>query len=276
MADELERARKTLRELARSLRSLPRNPLPVEVHRLRTAARRVEAIAAALEQTSEKASRRLLKSIEPIRKAAGSVRDMDVLARNARRLARHATGDSLTRLVGHLEAARQQNAEALRRVLNRRGDPARKKLNRYSKLVRSALKPPKGSVTASRHVAHSHDGVHTAALEVLRELGEWPPLHLDNIHEFRLKVKELRYLLQLLAEADPALVDALADVQRRIGDWHDWHQLGEIAHKVLHQEQDRPLLARIDQTARRRFDQALKAANTLRGRYLTAPLLPGI
>ncbi len=79
-------------------------------------------------------------------------------------------------------------------------------------------------------------------MNVVRELGEWPPLDAENIHAFRLKVKELRYILQLDADADPGLVEALGDVQRRIGDWHDWHQLEEIAREVLDLEQDRALL----------------------------------
>ena len=48
MANELERVRKTLRELNRTLKSLPGDPAPEEIHKLRTATRRVEAIAAVL------------------------------------------------------------------------------------------------------------------------------------------------------------------------------------------------------------------------------------
>ncbi len=89
MADELERARKAVRELGKTLKSLPSDPPPREVHKLRTATRRVEAIAAVLAPVEGKESRRLLKSIEPVRKAAGGVREMDVLIGNARKLARH-------------------------------------------------------------------------------------------------------------------------------------------------------------------------------------------
>ena len=46
-------------------------------------------------------------------------------------------------------------------------------------------------------------------MNVVRELGEWPPLDASNIHAFRLKVKELRYILQLSADADSGLVEAL-------------------------------------------------------------------
>ena len=136
MAEELERARKAVRELSRTLKSLPKEPPPGEVHRLRTTTRRVEAIVSVMAQLEGKESRRLLKSIEPIRKAAGGVREMDVLIGNARRLARYLEGDSLARLVEQLHIARQQNAEELRRVLGRRRTAARKNLKDYSSLIR--------------------------------------------------------------------------------------------------------------------------------------------
>ncbi len=276
MESELERAQKAFRELGKSLRSLHSDPPPKEVHKLRTATRRVEAIAAAVLPGDERKSRRLLKSIEPVRKAAGGVRDMDVLTSNARKLARYATGDSLTRLIDLLQNARQQNAAELRRALGRRRKAARHHLKEYSRFVQSALAPANSPASRNGKPVHPHEGVHTVAMSAFRALGEWPPLDAGNIHAFRLKVKELRYTLQLSAESDPAFVDALGDVQRRIGAWHDWHQLAEIASEVLQLEQDRALLTRINETANRRFHQALAAANGLRGKYLTAPAMQGI
>jgi CHAD domain-containing protein len=276
MADELERARKALRELGKTLKTLSTDPPPRQVHKLRTATRRVEAIAAALEPVEKKTSRRLLRSIEPVRKAAGGVRDMDVLIANARKLARHSAGDSLTRLLEHLEIARRQNAEVLRRALGRRRDTVRQHLKQYSKLVRSALGATKGSASADALPSQPHEGFHSAAMEVAGELGEWPPLDAENIHAFRLKVKQLRYILQLSADSDARLVDALGNVQRRVGDWHDWQQLEEIAREILNAERDQALLARIAQTVKRKFDPALAAANALRGKYLTMPLAEGI
>ena len=150
MAEELERARKAVRELSRTLKSLPKEPPPGEVHRLRTTTRRVEAIVSVLAQLEGKESRRLLKSIEPIRKAAGGVREMDVMIGNARKLARYAEGDSLTRLVEQLHIARQQNAAELRRVLGRRRAAAREKLKDYSSLIRTAAARAKRSASAQR------------------------------------------------------------------------------------------------------------------------------
>ena len=171
MADELERARKAMRELSKTLKSLLDDPAPKEVHKLRTAARRVEAIATVLAHSDEKRSRRLLKSIEPVRKAAGGVRDMDVLTANARRLARRSAGDSLTRLLDHLQIARRQNAEKLRRVLARRRDAAREDLKQYARMVRSALAPAKSAEPAGGQTGQENEGIHTAAMDAVRELG---------------------------------------------------------------------------------------------------------
>ncbi len=275
MAEELERARKAVRELSKTLKSLPLDPPPEEVHKLRTTTRRVEAIVSVLAQVEGKESRRVLKSIEPIRKAAGGVREMDVMIVNARKLARHVAGDSLTRLLDHLQIARQQNAEVLRRVLGRRRELARENLKRYSRFIRTALAPGKKAESRDALPAPSHEGVHSAAIKVVRELGEWPPFNAENIHAFRLKVKELRYILQLSADADSGLVETLGNVQRLIGDWHDWQQLEEIARELLNMERGGALVTRIGETSRRRFNQALKAANSLRGRYLTVPFAQG-
>jgi CHAD domain-containing protein len=275
MAEELERARKAMRELSKTLKSLPKDPPPGEVHKLRTATRRVEAIVSVLAQVEGKESRRLLKSIEPIRKAAGGVREMDVMIGNARKLARYAEGDSLTRLVEQLQIGRQQNAVELRRVLDRQRAAARQKLKDYSSLIRTTAAHAKRTASANVLPANAHEGIHSAAANVVRELGAWPPLNAENIHAFRLKVKELRYILQLSSDANSELGEALGNVQRRIGDWHDWHQLHEIASQILTPERGLALFERIDETTKRKFDQALVAANGLRGKYLSMPVAQG-
>lgn len=268
MADELERVRKALRELGKSLKSLNGESAPADVHKLRTASRRVEAIARVLEAADGKKSRRLVKSIEPVRKAAGGVRDMDVLLMDARKLARYSDGGSLKKLVAHLETARQQNAVELQHAPHHRRKAVREDLREYAKFVASVAKHAQRS---DEHASRGQEEIHSSAMNLMRELGDWKPLAAENLHAFRLKVKQLRYTMQLDAQADTNLMEALGDVQHRIGDWHDWRQLEEIARQVLVLEQDRALLDRIGETARRRFDRALTAANALRGKYLNMP-----
>jgi CHAD domain-containing protein len=267
--------RKALRELGKSLQSLSGDSAPRDVHKLRTASRRVEAIAGVLAAADGKKSRRLVKSIDPIRKAAGGVRDMDVLLADARKLARYCDGESLHHLVAHLKTTRQQNAGELQHALHHRRKAVLEDLKEYSRFVASVAKHAHSGSRSDERASGAQEEIHSSVANVMRELGDWKPLDADNLHEFRLKVKQLRYTLQLDAQADADLVEALGDVQRRIGDWHDWRQLEEIAREVLALEQDQALRDRIGETAKRRFDRALAAANTLRGKYLNMPLAMG-
>ena len=273
MAGKPERVPKALRELGKLLESLPANPAPKDVHKLRTVARRVEAIAAVLSASDRRASRRLFRSIEPVRKAAGEVRDMDVLISHSRRMARYSAGASLARLVSHLENARKESAAEFERTLDRRRKGARESVKQYSKVVKSALSRAKSG--APRFGGQPQEGVHSAAMKTVRELGDWPQLDQENIHAFRIKAKGLRYILQFYADADAGLVEALGEAQRRIGDWHDWQQLTEIAHLILNPNEDEALIARIAAIAKRKFDQAISSANTLRGRHLAMPIAAG-
>jgi hypothetical protein len=52
--------------------------------------------------------------------------------------------------------------------------------------------------------------------------------------------------------------------------------LETLARATLDAEQDAALLERIGKTTKRRFNQAMKAANGFRGKYLTAPRATGI
>src|SRR5580698_4704068 len=278
MPEELQQVEKALRDLGRSLRRLPANPPPEKVHKLRTSARRVEAIAAALPQIKEKKSHRLVKSIEPLRKAAGGVRDMDVLVANLRKLAKDSEGDSLPRLMDHLEFVRAGSANQLRQAMEHRRKTARTNLKRYAHEVRTGLPEAAPAAHANgrvnrANIGHHRNGVNPTAKHLAREIAEWPQLGEQNIHDFRLKIKALRYILQLDANADSALVSDLGSVQRRIGDWHDWEQLAEIAHEFLEPERDRALLARIDEFMQKKLTRALAAATALRRQHLRATVV---
>ena len=66
-------------------------------------------------------------------------------------------------------------------------------------------------------------------MSLIDELNRWPEFNAENLHAFRIKVKELRYVLQLAKDPDLKFVNALGKVEDQIGDWHDWQQLAEIA-----------------------------------------------
>lgn len=273
---ELDRVEKPLRKMRKLLKSLPADPAPADVHKLRTATRRIEAAAGALTDTDRKDTRRLLKALKPVRKAAGSVRDMDVLTRNLLELPQNGTRESLLRLVEHLGNARQESAGELLDTVDRQRKAARRQIKKYERLVESVAESVAvGKKPVQRAVARTFDsenGSDSAADRLIAELIHWPALNAENFHPFRLKVKELRYVLQLFPQADQGFVNALGNVKDGIGDWHDWQQLQEIAREVLDAQKDRELLEQIEKKIQQKFTRALSAANALRRRYLhTAP-----
>lgn len=263
MAGETERAHKVLRELGKLLKSMPAKPAPADVHKLRTTARRVEAIANALQPGAEN-SRDLLKPLAHLRKAAGGVRDMDVLTANARKLVPHFSGDSMAFLLEHLGSRRAKNATKLRHALVRDAEAVSSEMKHFARRLRAPA-PEADSATAENPFL-------LAARRTAHQLGTWPALSEHNIHEFRLELKQLRYLLQFLDRADDDFVVALSRVQRRIGEWHDWQQLREIAGNIIDPAKDRELLHGIGKVVQEKLCRALAAAKELRRRSLRGPI----
>ncbi|MFP5250679.1 MAG: CHAD domain-containing protein, partial [Acidobacteriota bacterium] len=132
---DLDRVEKPLWKLRKLLKSLPEDPAPADVHKLRTRARRIEAVASAWAPAGGKESKRLLKAIQPVRKAAGSVRDMDVLTGNLLHMEMTRSSDSRLRLIEHLGGARVASAGDLLETVGRQRKKARRELKNYAQLV---------------------------------------------------------------------------------------------------------------------------------------------
>jgi CHAD domain-containing protein len=251
-----DQVEKPPRKLRKQLKELSSNPLPAEVHSLRTQARRLEATVAAVAPDRNKASRRLLKLITPVRKAAGKVRDMDVLIGDVLTLPDDLGGESLVRLVEHLARKRVKHARKLHDVVEQQRPEARKQLKQSSRMLKKAVEKDWGDRSGE------------AAPQILiSELRHWPELNAGNLHMFRIRIKELRYMLELSSEADQTLIGSLGTVKDAIGEWHDSVELLRIAKKVLDAESDGGTLERLEKIVSERLDSAVAAARQLRERY---------
>ena len=266
---EFDRVEKPVRELRKMLKDLPQNPAPDEVHKLRTRTRRVEAIASALEPAAQKRTRQLLKALKPVRKAAGGVRDMDVLTAGLLNLTRNSNEESIVRLIEHLGTLRSKSADDLLDTVAEQRKPARRHLKEYARVIESVAAGKKPVRSEGSGILDSEDGTGSAAGKLIAEFTSWPALNADNLHDFRLRVKELRYVLQMFPDSDSGFIDALGQVKDDIGEWHDWQQLAEIARKVLDPRHDSELLAKIKGQSKQKFTRALKSSNSLRRRYLS-------
>jgi CHAD domain-containing protein len=255
----LDQVRKPIRALRKSLRDLRGNLPQQAVHNLRTRSRRLEAVSAALPQHEKKNTHRMLKSIKPLRKAAGEVRDMDVLQTKVRLLMRRSPDPSFERLLAHLQSARAESARQLADGFSTDWKTIRRRLKTFSRHVEEEF---------SKELPDARQ-----AHVVFDELSRWPRLNAANLHDFRIRIKELRYMLQLMQDTNPALLNALENAKVRIGTWHDWHELYRIAADVLHASKDRAAIATIAEVEAKKFRQAMHAAQSLRTRYLRSPCL---
>ena len=268
MPIELERLEKPFRRLRKSLKHWPSDPSVEMVHKLRTQTRRLEAMLNSFMLEREPEMRRLLKAMNPVRKAAGAVRDMDVLVADALTLPNAAKNESIVRLVEHLGSLRDKSSGKLQQVIAVERKQARRYLKRCIRLTSDKKLQTKQATPA---VAV---GVATNLAAGLRR---WPRLDQSNIHEFRKQAKKLRYILQM-AESPGASsnrasgtgwLNALGKVKDQIGDWHDWCELEQIAHEVLSKKDDAATLKQIAKTVNNRFQQAVATANKMRVRYLS-------
>jgi len=238
-----------------------------DIHDLRTRARRVEAIAGILIPANENSRRRLLKLLKPLRKAAGDVRDMDVLAAKARTLAGRQQDNSVVCLLEHLQAIRIESARKLVNTVNKQRADTRDGLKQFSRWIEKHIHT-RESGSASKTTARK--SYTDAAIRLMDELSRWPAFSKDNLHPFRIEVKHLRYVLLLTETADLKFVNALEKAKSRIGDWHDWQELRDIALEVLDPKKNRPMLQEIDEIVGKKLKQALAAAHSVKTRYLGA------
>jgi CHAD domain-containing protein len=247
------KATKPLRRLRKSLKNFPANPRPEEVHNLRTQTRRLEATVKAFTVDHDRACR-LLKLIVPLRKAAGKVRDMDVLIEHVLSMQEEHPGEALVRLVEYLAEKRARNLRKLEFAIACQRKKACRRLKRYEKALKDGMGAP------------TQEGTETIApmQSLAAELGHWPKLGAENLHPFRIRVKELHYMLELRTNTRGMHMAALAKVKDTAGEWHDWVELLKAAEASLDPKRDAHVLREIAAVRHKKLTAALVAANALR------------
>lgn len=278
MALDLKAVHKPFRRLGKLLKNFPDGPSPEDVHDIRTQTRRIEATVDAFHIEKKKPGSALVKSLKPIRKAAGDVRDMDVLTDFASSLKPEGDGECRLELMEHFAARRTKAATKLAKKVNANSRQIRVSLRQCAKLAESGLDAagsrnakPKDQRKTRQKAAQSM----ASSFKIEQELRDWPKLNNKNIHPFRLKLKEWRYILQLGQNSNSNLVDTLGEVKDQIGLWHDWNELTGIASQVLDHGANREIAKQIRARTKRELDKALAGANALRTQYLQTDSISG-
>jgi CHAD domain-containing protein len=266
MAINIERVKDNVTKLRQLLKEKPKRLTPQKVHALRTGARRVESILEALSLDAKWGQRRLLKDLGKIRKMAGKVRDMDVLSAHLSTV--HIDTDrrdSMVELLEYLGAKRYRYAQRLHALMKKRSASIRRRLKKTSSRLEKDLTKKEGSGSAR---PASNDAV-AMALKLSEELGSPHTLQKNNLHPYRLKIKELRDVLQMSEKPeDQKFIHALGRCKDAIGEWHDWEELLRIAGKVPKHENNSELLQELKAITGKKYQAALAVTNRMRDHFI--------
>jgi len=256
------RIQKALRQLGKFAARVPKDPSPEAVHELRSSARRLLATFGALSLDSKSNERLLLKRVRKIHRRAGKVRDLDVLSGHLATIDLEGESACRTRLARHFARERARQARKLHDEISGQRAELNSRLSGASREVKRFLKKnePEPSSLAAAH-----------ALELAGALEDPERLHRGNLHLYRLKVKQLRDVLQLAPGPGSRLVDDLGKVKDAIGEWHDWEELAAVAGEVLNHGAGCKLEQELREICDRKFRDALLAAEDLRRHYAGRP-----
>jgi CHAD domain-containing protein len=256
MSLNTDRIEKDLRKLRNLVKKVPRNPTPEEIHRLRTRVRRFEVELRASGLDAQRKAKWLLRQLARIRKRAGKVRDMDVLTAHLSTVRIDGERDCLIQLFEYLGTKRYEKAERLHQVVNKYRDTINKRLKKIARVLEKRM----GSSAANAATS--------AAMQSSAELATYGSLNRGNLHEYRLKLKELRNILQMGEDAPKKeFVESLEKIKDEIGEWHDWEELNSIAVKILDHSAGCKLQRQLKGITQQKYESALSSANKLQRTY---------
>jgi CHAD domain-containing protein len=269
VALDADRILKTSRKLRKLLKKGSKHPSPDQVHKLRTSIRRLEAASEALISDPNRKMRRVLRDLGRIRKRAGKVRDMDVLTADAASLHVAQEQDCAVELLQYLGSRRYKHADRLSAILQRDSKDLRRRLKKFSALLVKRIPEP-GEVASDGQLPGSAEAA-AVAMHLSSELAKPSKLNRNNLHPYRLKVKDLHDVLRLAEKpSKPEFIDVLSEVKDAIGDWHDWEELAAIAGRVLNHGANCKLLAKLKEVSSDKYEHALSLAIRMRKRFLRA------
>lgn len=175
------------------------------VHQLRVSTRRagaaIDAFRPCLEKKSgklRKKARAMRKRLKRIRKAAGEARDCDVHLQRFTAKMEHMDEEQrpvLEHLIRTTGSQRDKAIKDIRKI--RRKNPRRRLLRRAGELVKT-IRPPAGAVEEPSLIEHAR-GATPVLVQSVHEGAEADLSNLESLHELRIRLKRLRYALEVFA-----------------------------------------------------------------------------
>jgi triphosphatase len=245
---------------SRSVKRLSPDSSAKEVHKLRTTARRIEALAAYLPEKVRDKNQDVLDEIHAIRKKSGKVRDLDVQLTLLRRVGNDTQRAQYEVLENRLLDKREKKAEKLYKevkVLHRK-----KWLNRMEKLAEQVAEAPAGDFAEGSPLEHAKDQLHILAARYPDSVSMVDP---EELHQLRIELKKIRYTAELTGKtvATKRFTAALEKTQDSIGNWHDWLTLSEAAEEALNNYVSSGILMQLRSLTTSAFSAAIQSVTEL-------------
>jgi CHAD domain-containing protein len=177
--------------LTRRVKAYLRDPNPENVHRLRTATRRLQAAFALLPKTmrNEKKAQKAMARVRELMKVNASVRDQDIVLSKLSRHKQTSTNERLTVGLRKSRKSHLENAKELALSVQKNPGPRVKPRD----LSDSALQKRYDKV------ARKLSAKITGELPVVRE----DPSKVEELHAVRRDCKQLRYVLEMAEFSKP-------------------------------------------------------------------------
>jgi hypothetical protein len=191
-------------------------------------------------------------------------RDMDVLTGFASSVHPPGEEDCALQLLEHLGAKRRKYAKRLGAEVTNNGRLLRRRLRRAALQFDRRLNGQK-----KNSEAHAASELTASAMKLTADISDPPRLGRTNLHPYRLKVKELRDVLQASKRANGhPFLNSLGEVKDAIGEWHAWEELTSIATDVLDHGPKCQLTKTMKKISEAKYQHALELTEKMRKNFL--------
>lgn len=244
MAISSERGKAAFRKMERQLHRVSSTLSPEAIHGFRTSTRRLQTLLEEILPERNRNQKKLLRLLNPIRKRAGKVRDIDVQLSALRSLKSPQEPRRKTQLIQRLIDIRAKHEKKLRKLLNS------KEVHEIAKRIRRAAKDADLKAATDPLIA---------ARKISQSVSIASPPSEEALHQYRLVVKRARYAAEFAPPSPEAqeFIHQLKKLQDALGHWRDWVLLTHTAADHFGEVNQSSLVAALNNVTRGKFRQAI-------------------
>ena len=231
-----------------------------DIHKLRTTARRIEALTAYLPDKICARNEDVIEEIKAIRKRSGKVRDLDVQLQLLEKVADGTQPQQFAVLEDQLQEMRDKRAKKLMKEV--RSLRRKKWMHRLTRLAQDVTTAQKGGVSKKHPLESARERLHILAAKYPDSASMVDP---EELHRLRIEIKKIRYTAELSGDdaATKRFTAALEKTQDTIGAWHDWLTLAESAEEALNNYVSSGMLMQLRSLTTSAFSAAIQSVTEL-------------